>query len=161
MEKVYYVYHTTIGEILVAEVAGTITDLKSTSRLDPQFPGKSHETALIALTIQQLNEYLIGNRQTFDLPLAPQGTPFQRAVWQALLAIPYGETRSYRDIAIAISNPKAARAVGMANNRNPISYIIPCHRVIGANGDLVGYGGGLELKKWLLELEAKHPQITH
>lgn len=161
MEKIYFAYQTAIGEILIAEEDGAITDLKSTSRLDPQFLGKSHETSLLALTIAQLNEYLAGNRQTFDLPLAPQGTPFQRSVWQALRAIPYGETRSYRDIAIAIGNPKAARAVGMANNRNPISYIIPCHRVIGANGDLVGYGGGLELKKRLLELEASHSRITH
>ena len=156
MEKTYFIYHTTIGELLVAEKEGKITDLKAISRLDPTFDGEFRETPLLALTIQQLNEYLAGDRHTFDLPLAPQGTPFQRAVWQALLAIPYGETRSYGDIAHAIGNPKAARAVGMANHNNPISFIIPCHRVIGANGALVGYGGGLDLKKKLLDLESKN-----
>ena len=94
-----------------------------------------------------------GKRKSFDLPLKPEGTEFQKKVWNALLDIPYGETRSYKDIAVAIGNPKACRAVGMANNRNPISIIIPCHRVIGANGSLVGYGGGLPIKIELLNLE--------
>jgi len=89
----------------------------------------------------------------FDLPLAPRGTPFQLKVWQALTTIPYGETRSYKQIAEQIGNSKACRAVGLANNRNPISIVVPCHRVIGANGKLVGYGGGLDVKKYLLELE--------
>ncbi len=89
----------------------------------------------------------------FDLPLEPAGTEFQKSVWVALQAIPYGETRSYGDMARQIGNPKACRAVGMANNRNPISIVIPCHRVIGADGSLVGYGGGLDLKQKLLTLE--------
>ena len=102
----------------------------------------------------QLEEYLNGKRRHFDLPLRPQGTEFQRSVWNALLTIPYGETRSYKEIAQAVENPKAFRAVGMANNKNPISIFIPCHSVIGSSGSLVGYGGGLELKKRLLELES-------
>lgn len=101
----------------------------------------------------QLEEYLAGRRRVFDLPLAPRGTPFQQEVWAALCRIPYGETCSYADIAAVIGRPKACRAVGMANNRNPIPIFIPCHRVIGKNGSLVGYAGGLFLKERLLLLE--------
>lgn len=101
----------------------------------------------------QLCEYFAGARKSFDLPLAPAGTPFQRAVWDALCAIPYGETRTYAQIAAAVGKPKACRAVGLANNRNPIAIFIPCHRVIGADGRLTGYAGGLEIKKTLLALE--------
>jgi methylated-DNA-[protein]-cysteine S-methyltransferase len=113
------------------------------------------ETPLIKTAAKQLEEYFDGKRKIFDLPIAPQGTEFQLKVWQALRFIPYGETRSYSEIAVNANNPKACRAVGMANNRNPIVIIIPCHRVIGSNGSLTGFGGGLELKKNLLELEAK------
>jgi methylated-DNA-[protein]-cysteine S-methyltransferase len=111
------------------------------------------ETPLIKKTAAQIVEYLEGKRKKFDLPLVLHGTEFQKTVWRALQTIPYGETRSYKDIAILAGSPKAFRAVGMANNRNPVSIIIPCHRVIGSNGDLVGYGGGLPVKKFLLELE--------
>lgn len=111
---------------------------------------------LLDTAAQQLEQYFQGKRQTFDVPLSPTGTPFQQKVWGALCAIPYGETRSYKQIAEMVGNPKACRAVGMANNRNHILIIIPCHRVIGANGSLVGYGGGLELKEKLLELEKKN-----
>ncbi len=104
-------------------------------------------------TIQQLSQYFAGQRKQFDLPLAPQGTRFQKRVWKELCAIPHGQVRSYQDIARAIGNPKAARAVGMANHRNPIAIIIPCHRVIGKNGALVGYAGGLAMKERLLRLE--------
>ena len=97
-----------------------------------------------------------GRRREFQLPLAPKGTEFQQKVWKALLDIPYGETRSYGEIARAIGNPKASRAVGMANNRNPIAIIIPCHRVIGSTGKLVGYGGGLDKKEFLLNLERQN-----
>ncbi len=110
-------------------------------------------TPLIEKAAEEINEYLAGKRKIFDLPLRPGGTEFQRKVWNALLAIPYGETRSYQAVAVQIGNPKACRAVGMANNRNPIPVIIPCHRVIGAGGSLVGYGGGLDKKVKLLELE--------
>ena len=102
----------------------------------------------------QLLEYFAGKRKEFDVPLSPSGTPFQKKVWAALQSIPYGETRSYQQIAQMIGNLKATRAVGMANNRNPIAILIPCHRVIGKNGKLVGYAGGMERKQYLLALEA-------
>ena len=111
------------------------------------------ETPLLKKAAAQIEEYLAGRRKKFALPLAMYGTEFQMDVWRALQSIPYGETRSYKEIAEQIGRPKAVRAVGMANHRNPISIIVPCHRVIGSNGDLVGYGGGLPLKRYLLELE--------
>jgi methylated-DNA-[protein]-cysteine S-methyltransferase len=101
----------------------------------------------------QLEEYFAGKRTEFDLPIDLYGTPFQKAVWMELTRIPYGETRSYKEIALAIGAAKAVRAIGGANNRNPIPIIIPCHRVIGSNGALVGYGGGLPIKEYLLGLE--------
>jgi methylated-DNA-[protein]-cysteine S-methyltransferase len=103
--------------------------------------------------VEQLDAYFAGERREFDLELDPVGTDFQRRVWDALLTIPYGETRSYGDIAEQIGSPGASRAVGLANGRNPIGIIVPCHRVIGANGSLTGYGGGLERKQLLLDLE--------
>ena len=109
-------------------------------------------------TERQLKEYFDGVRREFDLPLRPKGTPFQMEDWSALREIPYGETVSYGDIARKIGRPKASRAVGMANHNNPISIIVPCHRVIGSNGKLTGYGGGLENKRKLLELERKWKQ---
>ena len=102
---------------------------------------------------KQINEYFEGKRKTFDFLIKAEGTDFQKKVWRALCAIPYGETRTYKEIAQAVGSPKACRAVGMANNRNPISFAVPCHRVIGADGSLVGYGGGLDLKQKLLEME--------
>lgn len=104
---------------------------------------------------RQLGDYFAGTRRTFDLPLSFQGTDFQKSVWQALLAIPYGETRSYADIARAVGRPTAFRAVGAANGRNPISIVAPCHRVIGTNGALTGFAGGLAAKEALLALERK------
>ncbi|NCD09171.1 MAG: methylated-DNA--[protein]-cysteine S-methyltransferase [Negativicutes bacterium] len=112
-----------------------------------------YKSYLAEMAIKQLNEYFSGIRFDFSLPLAPAGTPFMLEVWKALAAIPYGEVRAYGDIAELIGRPKAARAVGMANNRNPLPIIVPCHRVIGANGKLVGYAGGLEKKGILLALE--------
>lgn len=102
---------------------------------------------------QQLEEYFTGQRQTFTVPLAAQGTDFQRAVWQTLVTIPYGKAVSYLDIALALDKPKAVRAVGAANGKNPIGIIVPCHRVIGSNRSLTGYAGGLERKEWLLRHE--------
>jgi methylated-DNA-[protein]-cysteine S-methyltransferase len=102
---------------------------------------------------RQLEEYFLGRLRSFDLPLAPQGTPFQLRVWKALRRIPYGETRSYLDVAEGLGIPKAVRAVGAANGRNPIAIVIPCHRVIGSNGSLTGYGGGIQIKARLLALE--------
>jgi len=105
-------------------------------------------------TIAQLRAYFAGRLRAFDVPLAPGGTPFQAAVWQALLTIPYGATRSYSEIAATVGRPDAVRAVGTANGANPIPIIIPCHRVIGSNGKLVGFGGGLDMKRQLLDLES-------
>ncbi len=103
---------------------------------------------------RQIEEYFAGERKQFDFPLDLHGTEFEQRCWLALLEIPYGETRSYADIARAIGNPKACRAVGLANGKNPIAIVVPCHRVVGANGNLTGYGGGLDIKRKLLELEA-------
>jgi methylated-DNA-[protein]-cysteine S-methyltransferase len=104
-------------------------------------------------TIDQLKAYFAGELKEFDLPLRLDGTPFQRTVWDQLRRIPYGETRSYGELADALGNPKASRAVGLANGRNPVGIIVPCHRVVGANGSLTGYGGGLDRKKRLLDFE--------
>lgn len=109
--------------------------------------------------IKQLNEYFNGQRHTFDIKTNPQGTPFQRRVWQQLTTIGYGERRSYKDVASAIGNDKASRAVGMANNKNPLPLIIPCHRVVGSNGKLTGFAHGLEMKEQLLELEQQNAAI--
>ncbi|MBB4688970.1 methylated-DNA-[protein]-cysteine S-methyltransferase [Amycolatopsis jiangsuensis] len=103
---------------------------------------------------RQLGEYFAGERTEFDLPLALRGTPFQQTVWQQLTRIPYGETITYRELAEHIGRPGAFRAVGLANGRNPVSIVVPCHRVVGSNGDLTGYGGGVDRKRRLLELEA-------
>lgn len=115
---------------------------------------ENSQDSTLLLTEQQLTEYFEGSRTRFDLPLAAaEGTDFQQAVWTALATIPYGETRSYRDIAIQIARPKAVRAVGAANGRNPLSIVIPCHRVIGASGNLTGFAGGIPAKITLLDLE--------
>jgi len=114
---------------------------------------------LLRETARQLREYFAGTRRAFELPLEFRGTEFQRRAWSALLTIPYGETRSYRQMAEQIGNPTAVRAVGAANGRNPISIIAPCHRVIGMNGDLTGFGGGLDAKARLLSLEAPQRQL--
>lgn len=115
--------------------------------------GAQDASPLLDAAEAQLREYFAGTRRTFDLPLAPRGTAFQQRVWAALRAIPYGETRTYGELAAAIGSPSASRAVGMANHHNPIPIVIPCHRVIGANGTLTGYAGGLEIKRKLLALE--------
>jgi methylated-DNA-[protein]-cysteine S-methyltransferase len=107
---------------------------------------------------RQLDEYFAGRRRGFDLPLAPQGTGFQREVWRALATIPYGETVSYAQLAARVGRPKAMRAVGAANGRNPLPIVLPCHRVIGADGSLTGFGGGLDAKRFLLELEGVLPR---
>lgn len=137
-----------LGFLTLTEENGAITAL-SFGGLRETAP----ETPLLQEAQRQLNAYFSGTRRVFTLPLAPVGTPFQIAVWQALCAIPYGETRSYGEIAAAIGRPKACRAVGMANHQNPIAILIPCHRVVGKNGKLTGYAGGLERKRILLALE--------
>ena len=144
-----YSYETMLGSVTFVEEDGALLAI-STHRT---FEGIEQETPLIKDAYRQLSEYLKGERKGFDLPLLIKGTTFQQQVWKALLEIPYGETRSYKQIAVAIGNPKAVRAVGMANNRNPLLIVVPCHRVIGADGKLVGYGAGIEKKEFLLRLE--------
>src|SRR5262249_26810960 len=128
--------------------------------LDGDPVGDEREDAVLKRTARQLGEYFAGRRTQFDLPLAPQGSPFQRAVWDALARIPYGATCSYADIARAIDRPAAVRAVGAANGANPIPIVLPCHRVIGSDGKLVGYGGGLPRKRWLLAHEVRFAHET-
>lgn len=155
---------TPIGIICIQEEEETITAL----HVDRQYEERYHlcrssdaelsfleepATGLLKAAGIQLMEYFQGKRKEFSLPLSPQGTVFQRKVWEALCTIPYGQTRSYGEIAAQIGNPKACRAVGGANNKNPIMIFIPCHRVIGADGSLVGFGGGLEAKRYMLDLE--------
>ena len=144
-----YSYETMLGSVTFVEEDGALLAI-STHR---SFDGIVCETSLMKEAYRQLSEYLQGERKTFDLPLRMKGTAFQQNVWRALLEIPYGETRSYKQIAEAIGNPKAVRAVGMANNRNPLLVVVPCHRVIGANGKLIGYAAGIEKKEFLLRLE--------
>lgn len=115
--------------------------------------GDFEKSEVIEKSIKEIEEYLNKKRKTFDIPLKFSGTEFQKKVWNVLLEIPYGKTKSYKDVAEKVGSPKGYRAVGMANNKNPISIIAPCHRVIGSNGKLVGYGGGLDIKRYLLELE--------
>ena len=150
--KYTYSYTTPVGPVFISEENGFITTLGFRAATGAE----NRETPLLRQAADQLEEYFAGRRQTFELPLSTQGTPFQKSVWAALMDIPYGQTRSYKDIASAVGNPKACRAVGMANNKNPIAIIIPCHRVIGADGSLVGYGSGLDKKTILLELEQKY-----
>ena len=119
----------------------------------PDDGARGDASAILAAARAQLGEYFAGTRTAFDLPLAAEGTPFQREVWDALRTIPYGDTTSYSALARRIGHPEAVRAVGAANGRNPISIVVPCHRVIGARGELTGFGGGIERKRWLLEHE--------
>lgn len=151
----FYTVETKIGTIRLGEEDGSISELlfKEDQSWEERPNSRHQETPLLLEASRQIVDYFNGERKDFDLPLAPKGTRFQQTVWAALRSIPYGETRSYKDIAIAIGKPRAYRAVGMANNRNPISIIIPCHRVIGSDGSLVGYGGGLHIKRDLLQLE--------
>lgn len=157
MKNIFY-YKTELGNTAIEDNGEAITGLYLDAQSEIE-NARINETPLIKEASRQLFEYLAGKRKSFDLPLAVEGTEFQKAVWDALQLIPYGETRSYKDIAAAVGNPKACRAVGMANNRNNIAIIIPCHRVIGANGKLVGYGGGLDKKAYLLELEKRYADI--
>ena len=122
-------------------------------------PDWERSEAPFAAVAAQLEEYFAGSRDTFEVPLELHGTPFELRVWNALQEIPYGETMGYGELASRIGQPTAARAVGLANGRNPIGVIVPCHRVIGANGSLTGYGGGIERKRILLELERGQAQL--
>lgn len=140
-----------VGRLTISEESNAITEIC--------YGGKKYDEAPTPLLLEaknQLEEYFAGRRKYFDLPLNPQGTDFQKKVWHAISEIPYGKTCSYKDIAQRIESPKAFRAVGGANNKNPLPIVIPCHRVIGTGGALVGYGGGLSVKVYLLNLEKKN-----
>ena len=143
-----------MGSVTFAEEDGALLVISTHRSVE----GIYQETTLIKEAYQQLREYLKGERWEFNLPLKLLGTDFQKRVWKALCEIPYGETRSYKQIAEAIGNPKAVRAVGMANHRNPLLIVVPCHRVIGVDGKLVGYAAGIDKKAFLLQLEAKCPK---
>ena len=146
----YYVYPTPQGRVTIASDGRAVTGLAFGERA---YPGQRRATELTNRAANQVQEYLAGKRRAFDLPLAPAGTAFQQRVWQALLDIPYGEVRTYSQVAQAVGNPRACRAVGQANNKNPIPLIIPCHRVVAAGGKLGGYAHGEHIKRFLLDLE--------
>ena len=148
----YAVYPFPFGQLKIGYQDDAVTLLMRTDE-----PARDEgRTPLTDLVFQQVTEYLNGQRRDFDFPYVLRGTEFQQKVWRALCAIPYGETRTYGEVAAAVGSPKAARAVGMANHRNPILIAVPCHRVIGADGRLVGYGSGLDMKEALLRLEKKY-----
>jgi methylated-DNA-[protein]-cysteine S-methyltransferase len=143
-----------VGPLMLAGTADTLAVISfERGRRVPRRPDWVRRDAPFREALRQLGAYFKGRRRDFDLPLAPEGTAFEQRVWQALLKIPYGRTVSYGELARRIGNPNASRAVGLANGRNPLPIVIPCHRVIGANGKLTGYGGGLDTKRWLLTLE--------
>ncbi len=152
MENVFYM-DTPAGVLEIRDDGCSLTAVRFA--LGEVKPG-AEASPLARRARAQLSEYFAGRRKTFDLPLAARGTPFQQKVWDFLRRIPYGQTRSYGQIAAAAGNPRACRAVGMANNKNPLGIVVPCHRVVGANGALTGYAGGLDKKAFLLELEKKN-----
>ncbi len=150
--KQAFFYDMVLGRVGIAQQDGAVTDVfMSGDQIPPDV--EIQETPLLLQAANELKEYFQGLRKEFSVPLRPEGTAFQIKVWEALLQIPYGQTWTYGQLARAVGNPKASRAVGMANHRNPIMILIPCHRVIGSNGSLVGYGGGLPMKEALLKLE--------
>lgn len=156
MSKIFkYFYDSPIG---ILELSATDRGLCGLYFVEEKTESNEKESAILKITITQLDEYFSGNRIEFDLKLLPEGTDFQMKVWKQLLKIPFGVTKSYLDIAIALGNRNALRAIGNANGKNKISIIIPCHRVIGANGSMTGFGGGIWRKKWLLEHEQKYIQ---
>jgi methylated-DNA-[protein]-cysteine S-methyltransferase len=166
MRFAYHVMTSPVGLLFLANSERGLRhlefmDRKSIKRMianhADEAPGAEWTPSLLELkpVVEQLEAYFVGALDRFKVPLDPVGSEFQLAVWRALLDIPYGETRTYGEIAKVIGQPRSARAVGLANNQNPIAIVVPCHRVIGANGALTGYGGGVARKKWLLQLEAR------
>jgi O-6-methylguanine DNA methyltransferase len=152
----YFRTPSPVGPLFLAASTKGLVRLEFEARVQKLNPDATqlHESKpALAPYVRELNDYFAGEQREFSLPLDLRGTEFQLACWRALLKIPYGETRSYRDIAQAIGHPQAYRAVGMSNNRNPIAIVVPCHRVIASSGSLCGYGGGLDIKRKLLELE--------
>lgn len=151
-----------IGDLLVMRDEGGLTGLHLPRSKYPARVGADwvRDDDAFDDVRTELDEYFAGTRQDFTVKLNPRGSGFQRQVWQALCEIPYGETTSYGKVAVSIGHPDGARAVGLANGQNPIPIIVPCHRVIGADGSLTGYGGGLDAKRWLLDHEARHAGLT-
>ena len=161
MTRTHTVVPSPIGPLTAVAEDGDLVGLYmelSRRPLDPAVIGQPARAGFEEV-VSQLDEYFAGRRTTFDLPLRPTGNDFQRGVWDQLTRIPYGETRSYGDIARALGDAGAAQAVGAANGRNPLSIVVPCHRVIGADGSLVGYGGGLARKRFLLDLEQRGSRL--
>ena len=148
---VYGLVPAPFGELLVAKENGAVVEI----RFRPGDVDGLRDDDAVSDVAAQLHEYFRGERRAFDLSLTPRGTAFQQSVWSALQRIPYGEMRSYSGIAQEIGRPAAVRAVGAANGANPIPIVIPCHRVVGSNGSLTGFGGGIETKRWLLALESR------
>jgi len=168
--RAHIVVDSPVGPLTLVAADGAICGLYLQQRRHPPSPAflgedvtscriewgdstSSRSGSLLAEAASQLGAYFAGDRTAFDLPLTLAGTPFQRTMWQALLEVPYGETVTYRELAERIGRPTAARAVGLANGRNPVSIVVPCHRVVGSSGDLTGYGGGIERKRQLLDFE--------
>jgi methylated-DNA-[protein]-cysteine S-methyltransferase len=154
-----YDYHSPIGVLALVcdDVALRGLYFENGKHGGPRSDARTGTNAIVDAARKQLDAYFAGRGKTFDLPLAPDGTDFQKRVWRALATIPFGETRSYGEIAAMIGAPRASRAVGAANGRNAIPVIVPCHRVIGADGSLTGFGGGMERKRFLLALEGGEP----
>lgn len=151
-QRIYgQIYESPVGPLTILADRTGIRAIKFGADEKVKASGTANEMTRWA--VKELEEYFQRKRKEFTVPCAPQGTDFQKRVWRALCRIPYGETRTYKEIAVEAENPRASRAVGMANHRNPIPIIIPCHRVIGADGKLTGYAGGLEVKEFLLNLE--------
>ncbi len=149
----FAIYNSQLGKIRIEHKNNIVTFLKKVE--DDNF-NEVQKTDFTDDVFKQVLEYFDGKRKVFDFKYEMQGTDFQKKVWSALLEIPYGETRTYKDIAKAIGNEKASRAVGNANNKNPVTIVVPCHRVIGTSGKLVGYAGGLKMKEYLLEMELEN-----
>lgn len=154
--RFFEIYHSPLGELLLVANDDSLLEIRfpEATRKEKLPQQCTKGSTLCARAAAQLEAYFAGDLQTFDLPLSPQGTPFQQRVWKALLDIPYGKTISYGELAHRIDRPTASRAVGAANGQNPLPIVLPCHRVIGSNGSLTGYGGGLHRKETLLELES-------
>lgn len=153
LEHTYFVYQTPLGRITIGANGQAITRFAFGVA---EFEGTKRATALTNQASNEVLEYLAGKRRAFDVPIVAAGTAFQRQVWDELARIPYGQTRSYAQVAAAINNPKALQAVGQACNRNPVPLFVPCHRVIGANGEVGGYAFGTRIKEFLLNLEANN-----
>ncbi len=153
------IYESPVGPLTLHSNGAALTGLEFDKPKHPLAPSPAGKDHVLDAARRELDRYFAGKLKVFETPVAPQGTPFQQRVWKALLKIPYGVTRTYGQQAATIGKPTASRAVGLANGRNPVSIIVPCHRVIGANGALTGFGGGIEVKRQLLALEQGEPLL--